>query len=141
MKPFDDIVGSTLLLNILGLDQNSVPNLGKAKEISCTFGGLPLALNQIAKFMHLRKLSLQKFLPLYQRRSADIDSRRTAGTEYEHTLSTVWEQSLDRLSGDSKILQMLLSLFDSECIHESLLIAGSENIRDEGFAFLENEFE
>lgn len=141
VKPFDDTAGTTLLLNLLGLNQSSIPNLEKAKEIACIFGGLPLALNQIAKFMHLRKLPLQNFLRLYQRRSAEIDSRSTAETVYEDTLSTVWDRSLEQLSGDSKMLQMLLSLFDPECIHESLLIAGSENIRDQDFAFLENELE
>lgn len=141
VEPFDDITGSTLLLNILGLDQDSISNVEKAKEISFALGGHPLAINQIGRFIHLRKIPLQNFLPLYQRRSTDIDSRRTVSTEYNHTLSMVWEVSLERLSGDSKTLQMLLALFDPQCIHESLLLAGSKNVRDQDFGFLENELE
>lgn len=47
--------------------------------------------------------------------------------------------SLTKLSGDSKLLQMLLAFFDPDRIHESIFYEGSKFVRDQDFAFLNDE--
>jgi hypothetical protein len=79
-----------MLLKAVGIENSSPSDKEHAVAISRAFGGLPLALTQIGRFITQRKLSLQDFLPLYERYSSRIDARKAPGSDYEHTLSTVW---------------------------------------------------
>ncbi|KAI9658288.1 MAG: hypothetical protein M1821_002421 [Bathelium mastoideum] len=126
VQPFDIDTGTQLLLDLTGVDSNLASNRSSAKEIAQTLGGLPLALNQIGGFIAQRKMPLQDFLPLYARNAAKIDSRKTGLNDYDHTLSTVWEMSLSRLSGDSVELIHLMAFLDPDSIYEEILIEGSK---------------
>jgi hypothetical protein len=141
VQPFDNNTGSEVLLNLVGLDPTSSTNQEKAKEITTTLGGLPLALNQIGGFIVQRKLPLQDFLPLYQRNSAKIDARKTDISGYDHTLSTVWEMSMSKLSGDSKILLSLLPYLQPDAIDEAVFLQGSTLVDEVNFSFLNDEME
>jgi len=141
VQPFDDDTGSDVLLHMVGLDNKLPSNQEKAKGITRALGGLPLALNQIGGFISQRKLPLQDFLPLYERNSAKIDSRKTGLGKYDHTLSTVWEMSLSKLSGNPCRLLNLLVFFEPDSIHELVLTEGSKLLDDEEFEFLHDEME
>lgn len=141
VQPFDDATGSDVLLHIIGLDTKLVSNQEKAKAITHALGGLPLALSQIGGFISQRKSPLQEFLPLYERNSAKIDSRKTGFINYDHTLSTVWEMSLNKLPKDPGKLLNLLAFFEPDAIHELVLIEGSKLLEDEEFEFLQDEME
>ena len=109
--------------------------------ISKAFGGLPLALNQIGGFISQRKLPLQDFLPLYERYASKIDARKAPGSDYEYTLSTVWDISLEKLTSASTHLLGLLSFFDPDEVSEDILLHGSKGLDDEKYMFLFDEFE
>jgi hypothetical protein len=89
LQPFDQETGSSLLLDLVGIDSSSLEYRSKAMNIVETLGGLPLALNQIAGFISERKLPLQDFLPLYERNAPKISARQTVISDYGHTLSTL----------------------------------------------------
>ncbi|KAK5630391.1 hypothetical protein RRF57_006106 [Xylaria bambusicola] len=135
-----DSDGSELLLKAAGLDINSESNMDQALAISRAFGGFPLALTQIGGFIAQRKLSLQGFLPLYERNSAKIDARKAPGSDYEYTLSTVWDLTFRDLSETSAQLLNLFSFFDPDGISEDILLQGSHGL-DERFSFLSDEME
>lgn len=139
--PFDDTTGSEVLLNLLGLESSSSANREKAKAVTETLGGLPLALSQISGFIVQRKLPLQDFLPLYQRHAAKIDARKTGVDDYEHTLSTVWEMSMTKLSRDSQALLGLLPYFQPDAIDEMIFLQGVTLVDDPEFQFLQDEME
>lgn len=139
--PFDDSTGSEVLLNIVGLESTLSHNHDKAIEISQALGGLPLAISQIGGFIVQRKLPLQDFLPLYERNSTKIDSRKTGLSDYEHTISTVWEISLNNISSDSYNLLGLLAFLDPDAIHEDIFLEGSKEISSNEFTFLRDEME
>ena len=141
VQPFDDAAGSEVLLNLVGLDPNSTVNQEKAISITRTLGGLPLALNQISGFIVQRKLPLQDFLPLYERNSTKIDARKTGISDYEHTLSTVWEMSLSKLSGDSRTLLSMLPYFQPDALDKVILLQGSSMLDDTDYGFLHDEME
>jgi hypothetical protein len=141
IQPFDSSTGSKFLLNIVGLDSSSSSNLEKAEAITETLGGLPLALNQIGGFITQRRLPLQEFLPLYERNSAKIEARKTGIGGYEHTLSTVWEMSMTKLSGDAQTLLAMLPYFQPDEIQEDIFINGSNLLEDAEFFFLQDEME
>jgi hypothetical protein len=127
-----------MLLRLIGLDTQLPSNQEKAEAISHALGGLPLALAQIGGFISKRKIPLQEFLPLYERHSATIDSKKIGISNYEHTLSTAWEMSLSKLSGDSGNLLNLLIFFEPDAIHELVLIEGSK-LLDNEFEFLQDD--
>ncbi|RHZ46901.1 uncharacterized protein CDV56_103201 [Aspergillus thermomutatus] len=141
VKPFEIETGSAALLNFLGADSTSNPNREEAKAITTALGGLPLALNQIGGFMVHRKVPLHKFLALYKRNAASIDSKGARNMDYSHTLATVWEMSLEKLSGNAKALHMLLSFLDPDCVQESLLREESGSIQNPELEFLQDEME
>jgi hypothetical protein len=129
-----------MLLKALDLHHPSLDDKQHAYAISKTFGGLPLALAQISGFIQQRKVSLKEFLPLYERYSVKIDTRKAPGCDYEHTLSTVWSVSFKKLTETSTSLLNLLSFCDPDGISEDILLQGSQNIGDE-FSFLSDEME
>ena len=139
VQPFDDTTASQILLRLAGLDPDRPINQKTAKTIAHTLGGLPLALSQIASFISQRKLPLQDFIPLYERNAATIDDRKSRLTSYEHSLSTMWEISLAKLSGASGHLQKLLAFLEPDEIDEAMVIEGSQSIIDEDFIFLRDE--
>jgi hypothetical protein len=141
LQPFDDKMGSDVLLRLLGFDKEASSSQRDAEEITKALGGLPLALDQIAGFITQRRICLHDFLPLYERNAAKIDSKKTGVSEYDHTLSTVWEMSLARLSGPASHLQKLLTFFEPDAIHEIVLLGGSSLLEDQELKFLEDEME
>ena len=141
VKPFEDDVGSEVLLNLVGLDAHSASNKADARPIISALGGLPLALNQIGGFITQRKLRLTEFLPLYERNSARINARKPGIGGYDRTLSTIWEISTSKLSSDSQKLLHLLPFFSPDSIHETILLEGSASVDDTEFLFLQDVME
>lgn len=141
VRPFDDSTGSEFLLKLIGLDHTQKLHHGKAIEISQALGGLPLAINQIGGFILQRKVLLQDFLPLYERNANKINSKKTGLSDYEHTISTVWELSLNNIGGDSYNLLALLAFFEPDSIHEQVLLEGSRQIDHADFKFLQDKME
>lgn len=141
VQPFDGETGVSAFLSLLGHDSKSELNRASAAKIVEVLGGLPLAINQISGFIAQQKLALEDFLPLYERHSEKIHTRKLVPGNYEHTLSTVWELALGQLSGPSRSLQILLAFFDPDRVHESVLREGGEQVDNEDFAFLGDEME
>lgn len=138
----DDEDGSRLLLKAVDLDNNSLTDIQvtTAITIAKAFDGLPLALTQIGGFIKQRKLTLSELLPLYSRYSPKVNARRAPGSDYEHTLSSVWNVSSERLTQDSTHLLYLLSFFHPDGVFEDILLQGSKDM-DEEFVFLSDEME
>ena len=137
-----DAEGASFLLSLVKVDSESETTQDLAKEIAHTLGSLPLALAQIAGFINQRKVPLKNFLPLYQRNADKIESKKTGITGYEHTLSTVWEMSLNKLSGPARTLQQILAFFDSEKVDEEVLKEGSQMLSDRSdLEFLSDEID
>ncbi|KAF2270743.1 hypothetical protein CC78DRAFT_564062 [Lojkania enalia] len=141
IQPFDDVDGSEVLLNLVGLDSASAQNREKAIAITKALGGLPLALTQIGGFIVQRRLPLQNFLPLYERNAAKIDARKAGISDYEHTLSTVWEMSMKRLEGNAYTLFSMLPYFQPDGIDEMLLVQGSSGVDHPAYEFLQDEMD
>jgi NB-ARC domain len=132
--------GTEMLIKAVGLEKASSIDREHALAISKTLGGLPLALSQIGGFITQRKLRLQDFLSLYERYYAKIDARKGPGSEYEHTLSTVWSVSFEKLTENSTRLLNILSFLDPDSISEDIFLKGSQDL-DDGFSFLSDEME
>lgn len=141
VQPFDITAGSEVLLNLIGLDSASASNRERAVEITKALGGLPLALTQIGGFIVQRKLPLRDFLPLYERNASRIDARKTSISDYEHTLSTVWEMSMKKLKGDALILFNMLPYFQPDSIDEIILSQGSTSLLEPTYEFLQDDME
>ena len=67
---------------------------------------------------------------MYERNANKIDAKKAGITDYEHSLSTVWEMSLNKLSGPSRYLQQNLTFFDPDNVDEMILQQGSQTIAD-----------
>jgi hypothetical protein len=125
---------------MLELDPRDKANYEQAHAIAHALGGLPLALNQMGHFIFQRKLSLQDFIPLYERNTAKIHGYPAKFTDYEHSLATVWEASLRSISGNASRLLKLLAFFEPDGIHEAILLEGTAQLTDAKLAFLSDPF-
>ena len=141
VKPFDDTAGASVLFTLCNQDAAAASVQSTAKEISHVLGGLPLALNQIGGFIVQQRLALKDFIPLYEKNSAKIDTRKSYLSDYGHSLSTFWEMVLAQLSGDARNLQKLLAFLDPYRIHESILTGDDVEEEDEHFTFFNKEME
>ena len=90
VRPFDDETGTSVFLRLVNRDVQTLTDRAAAVDITRALGGLPLAIHQVSGFIIQQRLELVDFLPLYERNSAKIDSRKVGRANYEHTLSTVW---------------------------------------------------
>ncbi|KAI0973577.1 P-loop containing nucleoside triphosphate hydrolase protein [Xylaria arbuscula] len=115
-----DSDGSELLLKAVGLDHATASDVGG--------------------FIAQRKLSLHGFLPLYERNSTRIDARKAPGSDYEHTVSTVWDIAFKSLSENSTHLLNLFSFLDPDGISEEVLLQGSCDLGGD-LAFLVDEMD
>ncbi|OIW23392.1 TPR-like protein [Coniochaeta ligniaria NRRL 30616] len=142
VEPVTDEDGRKMLLKAVELDDDEVTpeHAEHALAISRAFGGLPLALTQIGGFINERSLALEDFLSLYEKQSTKIDARKAPDSDYEYTLSTVWNMSCERLSGSSTYLFNLLTFFEPDSISEDILTQGSRGL-DEDFSFLSDEID
>ncbi|KAL8915671.1 MAG: hypothetical protein Q9172_006778 [Xanthocarpia lactea] len=121
VEPFDDTEGSQMLLKLSGIEKPSDSNQDSAQAITHTLGGLPLALDQIAGFIQQRRMAFKDFLQLYKGNADKIDARKIGITDYEHTISTVWEMSLNNLEGQPRTLLELLAFLNPDKIDEVFL--------------------
>jgi len=53
------------------------------------------------------------------------------GSDYEHTLSTVWQGSFGKLTENSTRLLNVLSFLNPDCIPEDILSQGAEGLGEE----------
>lgn len=141
IHPFNTEEALQVFISLARADNNSETEKAAAEEIVKAFGGLPLAINQVSGFIVQQRLALKDFMPLYERNSAKINARKLKSGDYAYTLSTVWDLSLETLSGASSTLQKMLVFFDPDKIHESVLCDGGSHVQDREFEFLSDEME
>ncbi|KAI9723512.1 MAG: hypothetical protein M1835_003921, partial [Candelina submexicana] len=141
VQPFDENVGSSALLSLTSHDESSPSNQHIAKVITNMLGGLPLALRQISGFINQQKLTLEAFLPLYERNASKIHRRKGGVTDYEHTISTVWELALTELPENARTLQNLLAFLDPDRIAECILTSDLTGVDVSEVAFLTDEMD
>lgn len=73
-----------------------------ATELCRLLGGLPLAMGQVATFITDRGCLFSEFLPLFQKLAEKVFARSRALDEYGHTVTTVWNISLEQLDTTSR---------------------------------------
>lgn len=112
-----------------------------AKEICQLLGYFPLAMVQMSSFIRNRGCSFEEFLVLFKKFTSKIISKSDPLLEYDLTLSTVWNLSLESLSPKSRNLLNLLAFFDPDVILERLLINSKYKSTDRRLEALEDEFE
>ena len=66
--------------------------------------GLPLAMEQVAAFMRDRDFLFSEVLPKLKKSADKVFARTRALDAYEHTVTTVWNLSLEHLSEQARIL-------------------------------------
>jgi NB-ARC domain len=141
LEPFSAQLGPEALYALTGFEGADDEDTAAAAEICRLLGGLPLAIVQVSEFICDRGSSYTEFLALYQKSSAKILARGEVPLEYTHTLSTVWELSLNNLPQDASTLLKLIAFFDPDAIEERLLTNADAGLSDERLVFLSDEFE
>ena len=141
LKCFGEKQGPETLCSLTGMVPTNDDERGASEQICQLLGGLPLAIAQISEFIRNRGYSYEEFLAIYHHSSAKIHARGETPVEYNHTLSTVWDISLQKLSSDASILQSLLTFFDPDNIEERLLRNPNTSLTPERLQFLTDDFE
>lgn len=126
------------LNSLTGLDQkDSVA----ANDICQLLGGLPLAIVQMSEYIRDRGCSYEEFLRIYRKSASKIHAKGETPMEYNHTLSTVWDISLQNLPQDASTLQNFTAFFDPDKIGERLLTNPKVSHTDDRLEFLIDEIE
>ena len=141
LKSFEQDVAVSVLYELTDSQARDKGNTVAAKEICQMLGGLPLAVAHVSSFIRDRGYSYEEFLAVYKKFAEKIFVKSEPLVEYEHTLGTVWDISLQNLSSTAKMLQNLLSVFNPDSISERLLVGSNWIADDDRLAFLQDEFE
>lgn len=125
IRPLTVEEGRTLILRQMHLEDGDETTRARAEELSEELGGSPLAITHYTGFCVTSHLSLTEVLRSFQQTSlaADIwscDSNASA-MQYERTLSTVWDTTLDSLSESERDLLDMLAFLNPDCVPEDFL--------------------
>ncbi|KAL8908946.1 MAG: hypothetical protein Q9207_000522 [Kuettlingeria erythrocarpa] len=141
LQSFERKQGVKTLTTLTGLNPSDDEERHAAETIVDQLGGLPLAIVQISDFIRDRQYSFSEFIPLYQSSARRIIAKGEAPSEYNYTIGTVWDLSLQKLSGDARTLQQLLSFFEPESVEEIMLASTTSGLMDKCYDFLHDDFE
>ena len=72
------------------------------EKLSNTLGGLPLALEQAAAYIHENQYTIKQYLDLLRKHGLKILNTASADTDYEHTVLTTWKITFDKLEQDKQ---------------------------------------
>jgi len=101
------------------------PDRTAARELAIELGGLPLALEQAAAYMHATRTTLARYLPMFQDRQADLLARGEASGHPVDVAATLG-LAVSRLANDAPSaagLLRLLAFLAPEPIPLALLLA------------------
>ncbi|EEP77378.1 predicted protein [Uncinocarpus reesii 1704] len=111
----------------------SEPESDVARRIFDAFGGVPLAICQMAGIIRRQDLTLPEFFELYtdheEHASLYETNFDTNLTTYRHSLSTVW--AFEKLKPQARQLLELISFLDPDAIGEELLTEASVKLFSE----------
>ena len=103
-----------------------------ARLLAELLGGLPLALEQAAAYIHATDDNLAGYLSLFRRRRSDVLARGNP-TGYDKTIATTWRLAFERLqqaSPEAVGLLRLVSFCAPEAIPLRLLLAPRAEVAD-----------
>jgi len=120
----DDATGASLLRTLTTMGISSSQDKEISKLLSRRFGGMPIALLQIAALISRWQMTFKEFLEFYERETqhtlhslSDLALMPTGDSQ--HSLLTIW--ALDKLSPPAKTLLDILTFLDPENIQEFIL--------------------
>jgi hypothetical protein len=101
-------LGQVMDLEVIGLPdavrllRSRVPDLSQETggQIAEELGRLPLALEQAAAYLDRTRMPGQEYLELLRNRAADLHARGQVASRKD-TIATLWDISLERISGES----------------------------------------
>lgn len=110
-------LGQVMDLDVIGLPdavqllRSRVPDIGQAagEAIAEELGRLPLALEQAAAYLDLSGMPAGEYLELLRNRAADLYARGKV-TSRTDTVATLWDISLERISGQAPAAVQLLDV-------------------------------
>ncbi|HYZ54864.1 MAG TPA: FxSxx-COOH system tetratricopeptide repeat protein [Streptosporangiaceae bacterium] len=110
-------LGQVLDLDVIDLPdavqmlRSRVPSLGQdvGEQIAEELGRLPLALEQAAAFLDLTQMPAPEYLELLRSRAADLYTRGMVAARND-TIASLWDISLERITGESLAAVQLLSV-------------------------------
>lgn len=97
-------------------------------------GYLPLAIQQAGAYISARQLSLNEYLPKYQKGfEAVMKKRSRCPDNYGHTVYTTWQMSFDAVKKESNNAAQLLITYGflSNDVSDALILYG-ESVKDKG---------
>lgn len=141
LGPFSPNIGKGVLQSLTGTQPDSDDDEASAGEICRLIGCLPLAIAQISDFIRDRGCSYGEFLRIYEKSAAKVFVKLERPVEYDHTLLTTWDISLQKLSTEATTLQNLLVFFDPDMIPERLITDTKAEIENVSLEFLFDDFE
>ncbi|KAI1294398.1 hypothetical protein F5Y03DRAFT_372923 [Xylaria venustula] len=141
LQCFEDDTGTEVLCALAGRKAATEEDVAAAREITQLLGGLPLALVQVSTFITDRNCLYEEFLTLYKKSALKVLARSKGPGEYDYNSLTAWNMSLEKLSGEARVLQNVLAFFDPDLILERLIVDTKADLSDDKLQFLFDEFD
>jgi predicted ATPase len=141
LNPFSVEAGAEVLRSLTGVGQADNDDSDSVEGICRRVGGLPLAMVQLSDFIRDRGYSYAELLKIYDKSAEKVYAKSDRPVEYDHTVLTTWDISLQKLSTEARTLQNLLIFFDPDSLLERLITNTKAELEDTELSFLLDEFE
>jgi tetratricopeptide (TPR) repeat protein len=99
-------------------------------ELARALGRLPLALEQAAAYVLVTPCTIAKYLDLLEQYGLDVLEEPSQDTDYDQTVMTTWQITLEKLDSDAEALIMLFAYCAPENIPLQIFIDGREYLPD-----------
>lgn len=112
------------------LEQISLSEQERARQLSRELGGLPLALDQAGAYLEATKISLETYQSIYQQHTMELLNERR-GQDHPNPVATTWALSFQRVEEKSAAAADLLrvcAFLAPDAIGEEILSEGAEEL-------------
>jgi len=131
---FPNQEGAIFLMNLLpSRDSTSDDDSTAATQLSSALGGHPLAICDMASFIHRRAYSISEFLKIYETHADKIHQRGD--------LASLWRLSFESLSGSASNLLAILCLLSPDAMPEELFELNDSMHVPQSLDFAQDGFE
>jgi hypothetical protein len=113
-----------------------------ARRIAEAFGGVPLAISQMAGIIRRQDLTLSEFYELYtdheEHASLYKTKYNTSLVAHPHSLATVW--AFEKLKSQSRQLLELIAFLDPDVVREDLLLEAAATLLSKDVPFKKSNY-
>ncbi len=142
IKVFDEEKGVEMVLQQVGRPKYDDSEIEAARQLTNRLGGLALALVVMSSQIRLKRMTIAKFVNLYEKHAAKLNKElRGVESYYKFSLATCWQTTFTYLSNNANMLLGIIAYLGSDALPEELFHPADPSVLPDDFQFCSDDWE